>query len=52
MTISVRSMGASDWEHDGDLDAVELAVDTGESQRVGRFRFYIDGQRWEWSEER
>ena len=32
-----------------DDEAVEFAVGTGEPQRVGRFRFYIDGQRWEWS---
>jgi PAS domain S-box-containing protein len=31
-------------------EAVELAVGTGEPQRVGRFRFYTEGQRWEWSE--
>ena len=35
---------------DGNREAVELAMGTGEPQRVGRFRFYIDGQRWEWSE--
>lgn len=31
-------------------EAIELAMSTGESQRVGSFRFYIDGERWEWSE--
>ena len=35
---------------DGNREAVELAMGTGEPQRVGSFRFYIDGQRWEWSE--
>jgi PAS domain S-box-containing protein len=35
-----------DWSR----DAVELAMGTGDAQRVGRFRFYVDGQRWEWSE--
>jgi PAS domain S-box-containing protein len=35
---------------DGDREAVEKAMGAGEPQRVGRFRFYIDGQRWEWSE--
>ncbi|MDT5077102.1 MAG: hypothetical protein QOJ80_1739 [Mycobacterium sp.] len=35
---------------DGTREAVELAMGTGDSQRVGWFRFYIDGQRWEWSE--
>jgi PAS domain S-box-containing protein len=34
----------------GNRDAVDLAMGTGDAQRVGRFRFYIDGQRWEWSE--
>jgi PAS domain S-box-containing protein len=29
---------------------MEIAMGTGEPQRVGSFRFYIDGQRWEWSE--
>ncbi len=41
----------SGFEHNGHLDAADLAaVGNGEAQRVGRFRFYIDGQRWEWSE--
>lgn len=31
----------------GDLDAV---LGAGASQRVGRFRFFLDGQRWEWSD--
>ena len=35
---------------DGNREAVETAMGTGEPQRVGSFRFYIDGQRWEWSE--
>ena len=37
-------------EHAGNLDAAEPPVANGEAQRVGRFRFYLDGQRWEWSE--
>jgi PAS domain S-box-containing protein len=35
---------------DGHGDALERAMGTGEPQRVGSFRFFIDGQRWEWSE--
>ncbi len=35
---------------DGNRDAIELALGTGEPQRVGSFRFYVDSQRWEWSE--
>ena len=46
----VRHDEASDWEHDGDLEAVEIPADAGNAQRVGRFRFHIDGKRWEWSE--
>ena len=45
-----RAMDRSRSDIDGNREAVELAVGTGEPQRVGRFRFYIDGQRWEWSE--
>ena len=44
--------GARERPHatiDVDEGAVESGVGVGEPQRVGRFRFYIDGQRWEWS---
>ncbi len=44
------TMESSRSDADGHLDAVELDMGTGDAQRVGRFRFYIDGQRWEWSE--
>jgi PAS domain S-box-containing protein len=37
-------------DFDGNRDAADLAMGTEEGQRVGRFRFYVDGQRWEWSE--
>jgi PAS domain S-box-containing protein len=29
---------------------VDLGIGLGEPQRVGRFRFCLDGQRWEWSD--
>jgi PAS domain S-box-containing protein len=29
---------------------VDLVVGLGEPQRVGRFRFFLAGQRWEWSD--
>jgi PAS domain S-box-containing protein len=32
-----------------DLSAVDLVLGLGEPQRVGRFRFFLDGHRWEWS---
>lgn len=34
----------------GELSAVDLVIGAGEPQRVGRFRFFLDGQRWEWSD--
>jgi PAS domain S-box-containing protein len=33
-----------------ELDDVDLVIGLGEPQRVGRFRFLLDGQRWEWSD--
>lgn len=35
---------------EGSHSDVDLALGAGDEQRVGRFRFYLDGQRWEWSE--
>ncbi|HYB37003.1 MAG TPA: PAS and ANTAR domain-containing protein [Mycobacterium sp.] len=35
---------------DGELSDVDLVIGLGEPQRVGRFRFFLDGQRWEWSD--
>jgi PAS domain S-box-containing protein len=35
---------------DRGLGALDLVLGLGEPQRVGRFRFFLDGQRWEWSE--
>ncbi|WP_242657202.1 PAS and ANTAR domain-containing protein [Mycobacterium talmoniae] len=29
---------------------MDLVVGQGEPQRVGRFRYFLDGQRWEWSD--
>ncbi len=33
-----------------ELDAVDAVLGTGAPQRVGRFRFFLDGHRWEWSD--
>jgi PAS domain S-box-containing protein len=49
-THEPRATGRLHPHVDGHRGAVELAMGTGEPQRVGSFRFYIDGQRWEWSE--
>jgi PAS domain S-box-containing protein len=40
---------------EAESDAIELGeaglvIGSGEAQRVGRFRFFLDGQRWEWSD--
>ncbi|MCV7039311.1 antitermination regulator [Mycolicibacterium moriokaense] len=32
-----------------DVNQVDASVGTAEPESIGRFRFYIDGQRWEWS---
>lgn len=40
----------SDVVPERDFSAVDLVLGLGEPQRVGRFWFYIDGQRWEWSD--
>jgi PAS domain S-box-containing protein len=33
-----------------ELHAIDEVLGAGGSQRVGRFRFLLDGQRWEWSD--
>jgi PAS domain S-box-containing protein len=33
-----------------ELSAVDLVIGSGLPQRVGRFRFFLDGRRWEWSD--
>jgi PAS domain S-box-containing protein len=40
----------SDVVAEPELGALDLVLGLGEPQRVGRFRFYVDGQRWEWSD--
>jgi PAS domain S-box-containing protein len=40
----------SDVVEEQDLGAVDLVLGLGEPQRVGRFRFFLDGERWEWSD--
>lgn len=41
-------MSAAVEEHG--LNAIDMVLGLGEPQKVGRFRFYSDGQRWEWSD--
>ncbi|ORA20618.1 PAS and ANTAR domain-containing protein [Mycobacterium arosiense] len=47
---TVERRQAFDVVEGGDLSAVDLVLGLGEPQRVGRFWFYIDGHRWEWSD--
>lgn len=42
-----RGLGESGAD---DRSAVDLVIGAGEPQRIGRFSFFLDGQRWEWSE--
>jgi PAS domain S-box-containing protein len=34
----------------GEPSVVDLVIGVGEPQRVGRFKFFLDEQRWEWSD--
>jgi PAS domain S-box-containing protein len=40
----------SDVVEEQRLGAVDLVLGLGEPQKVGRFRFFLEGQRWEWSD--
>lgn len=48
--VERREPVVTDVVEEGDLSAVDLVLGLGEPQRVGRFWFYIDGHRWEWSD--
>ncbi|OBG99231.1 antitermination regulator [Mycobacterium sp. E3251] len=41
----------ADFSEVKDDDAVVRALAAGSPQRMGTFRFYFDGQRWEWCEQ-
>ncbi|OBI89525.1 antitermination regulator [Mycobacterium sp. 1245805.9] len=43
-----RARSDDAWQPE--LGALDLVLGLGEPQRVGRFRFFLDGQRWEWSD--
>jgi hypothetical protein len=34
----------------GEPSVVDLVIGVGEPQRVGRFKFFLDEQRWDWSD--
>jgi PAS domain S-box-containing protein len=40
----------SDAVEQHELSAVDLVLGLGQPQRVGSFRFFLDRQRWEWSD--
>jgi PAS domain S-box-containing protein len=43
-------MEVSAMSADFDSTAVDMVLGLGQPQRLGRFRFFIDGDRWEWSD--
>ncbi len=40
----------SDVVDEDQLTAADLVLGLGEPQKLGRFRFFLDGERWEWSD--
>lgn len=40
----------SDVVDEDELTAADLVLGLGEPQNLGRFRFFLDGERWEWSD--
>ncbi len=40
----------SDAVEEEELSAIDLVLGLGQPQRVGRFRFFLDDERWEWSD--
>lgn len=49
-TVERREALGSDVVEDNDLSAVDLVLGLGDPQKVGRFSFFLDGDRWEWSD--
>lgn len=49
-TVPRREVRASDVHEEPDLNAIDQVLGLGEPQRVGRFKFFLDGRRWEWSD--
>jgi PAS domain S-box-containing protein len=47
---TVETAPGSDAVDQGDLSDLDLVLGLGEPQRAGRFWFYLDGHRWEWSD--
>lgn len=49
-TVERREALMRDVVEESDLTAVDSVLGLGDPQRVGRFRFFLDGHRWEWSD--
>lgn len=43
-----QQAAGEDWREAS--QAADQVIGSGEPQRIGRFRFFLDGQRWEWSD--
>lgn len=46
---TIESMRSKVMQEEGH-SPVDLVLGLGEPQQVGRFRFFLDGERWEWSD--
>jgi PAS domain S-box-containing protein len=40
----------SDAIDEHELSAIDLVLGLGQPQKLGRFQFFLDGERWEWSD--
>ncbi|MCA2241555.1 PAS and ANTAR domain-containing protein [Mycobacterium sp. WUMAC-067] len=49
-TVERQEALMRDVVEESDLSAIDSVLGLGDPQRVGRFRFYLDGHRWEWSD--
>jgi hypothetical protein len=47
--LDVRDDGLGDTSRSN--STIDQALTGGQAQTVGRFRFFIDDERWEWSDE-
>ncbi|KBZ62993.1 PAS and ANTAR domain-containing protein [Mycobacterium colombiense] len=49
-TVKRPDAPVPDAVEEDDVNAVDRVLGLGEPQRVGRYWFYLDGHRWEWSD--
>ncbi|EJO86793.1 ANTAR domain-containing protein [Mycobacterium colombiense CECT 3035] len=49
-TVKRPDAPVPDAVEEDDVNAIDRVLGLGEPQRVGRYWFYLDGHRWEWSD--